>query len=666
MTCFFYMKNSSLLMAGVVTLAASSNAQSIGSAEQQPRDLSDPVVISASRVPQPRSAGSVVVDVITRQQIEQSGASNVVEFLDSVSGLSVNRLYGRLGIDSSVDIGYMGEAGSQNVLILVDGQRVNSLDSSGVRFAQIPMGSIERIEIRKAGGGSLFGERAQGGVINIITRADAAKEVNLNLGSFGYRKAEGYLGFKTDELSGGLALMSAHSDGYRQHSDVRQESVQLRVSHTSDIGKLSVIARGFEETANLPGSLTADEYAVDPKKASSSYAPHTHRTGNSFGIRYDRPIGDEDLLSVDVLQQTSKDESYGTYYYTYSGVQYGDYSASTINNNRISVNPEYRKRLGVWQIVFGGEFSSADANTDLGKQVHRSSESAYIQAMRPLGDAVTVDGGVRTQRVHSDFQQSSTSEKTSSSDQKNGLSAGLKAQLSPDIFLRAGALTGFRFPNADELYLFNRYTFAMLEINPNLRPMSTREYFLQAEKKYTTGKLEAHYRHINAQDEIAYQAICGSVGGTLASCNANLYDTTRSILSLSSEWNVMPSLMVKASADFVDATIASGINAGNRLPMTPKEVFRITVEKRLQDYSVMASSHYRGNMVQASDQNGSNPLIPARNLIDVGLRTQWNKNISMSAWIRNLTNKTYYDYANSNGFYPADARAFYVNLKVSL
>lgn len=645
-------------MASVITLAVSSHAQSTDASALQPHGLTDPIVISASRVPQPRSAGSVMVDVISRQQIEQSGASNVVEFLDSVPGLSVNRLYGRLGIDASVDVGYMGEAGSQNVLILVDGQRVNSLDSSGVRFAQVPMSSIERIEIRKAGGGALYGERAQGGVINIITRADATKEVNLALGSFGYRKADGYLGFKTDDFSGGLSLMSAHSDGHRQHSDSRQESAQFRLSHTSALGKVSVIARGFEETANLPGSLTRDEYAVDPKKASSSYAPHTHRTGNSLGIKYDRAIGADDLLTVDVLQQTSKDESYGTYY--------SSYSASTITNKRISVNPEYRMKLGVAQFVFGGEFSSADANTDSGKQVHRSSESAYVQAMRPMGYGITLDGGARTQRVHSDFQKSTTQAQTGSSDQKNAFSAGLKAQLSEATSVRVGALSGFRFANADELYLFDRSTFAMLEINPNLRPMSTREYFLHAEQKYTSGKVEAHYRNIKAQDEIGYQAICGSVGATLASCNANLYDTTRSIFSLASEWSVTPSLSVKASVDFINAKIATGSHAGNRLPMTPKEVVRITAEHRFQDLTVMASSHYRGNVIQASDQSFSNPLIPSRNLIDLGAKTQLSKTISMSAWIRNLTNKNYYDYASGNGIYPADVRGFYLNIKASL
>lgn len=660
------MKKSLLLTAGLATLAAASHAQSVNASATPKTEFADPVVISASRIPQLRSAGSVVVDVVTRQQIEQSGASNVVEFLDSIPGMSVNRLYGRLGIDASVDVGYMGESGSQNVLILVDGQRVNGLDSSGTRFAQIPMSSIERIEIRKASGGALYGDRAQGGVINIITRADDSKEVNLSIGSFGYRKADGYLGFKTDEISGGVSLMSAHSDGYRMHSDARQESAQFRIAHSSDLGRLTLTARGFEETANLPGALMPEEYAQDPKKISSSYAPRTHRTGNSWGFKYDLALGEGDLLTVDFLRQTSKDESAGTYYYTFNGTQYGDYSSSAITNNRASVNPEYRTKLGPGQLVIGGEFSHAQANTDGGKQVSRDSESAYLQTMQPIGSALTLDGGLRTQRVRSDFQKSAAASQTSADDRKSGFSIGLKAQLSDNAFVRAGALTGYRFANADELYLFNRNTYAMLEINPNLRPMTTQEYFLQTERQYGSGKVEAHYRHINTADEIAYLRNCGSVGATAASCNANLYDTSRSILSLSTEWYLTQSFLVKATADFIDATISTGSYAGHRLPLTPKEVLRLTAEKRHQDFTVMASANYRGNLVQASDQAGLNPLIPARTVLDLGVRKQLSKTLSMSGWIRNLTNKTYYDYASGNGLYPADARAIYFNLKASL
>jgi iron complex outermembrane receptor protein len=183
------------------------------SVQSEVNNVLTPVVVTATRFEQPLSEVSVVVDIIGRKQIEQSGASNIVEFLDTVSGLSVNRLYGRAGIDASVDIGSLGTSGAQNVLVLIDGQRVNSSDSSGVRFAQVPMSSIERIEIRKANVGVLYGDRAQGGVINIITRTGQGKDVHLSTGSFGYKKADGLTPRQVD-----------HLPGYGNHCDRRCDS----------------------------------------------------------------------------------------------------------------------------------------------------------------------------------------------------------------------------------------------------------------------------------------------------------------------------------------------------------------------------------------------------------------------------------------------------------
>jgi outer membrane receptor protein involved in Fe transport len=215
------------------------------------------------------------------------------------------------------------------------------------------------------------------------------------------------------------------------------------------------------------------------------------------------------------------------------------------------------------------------------------------------------------------------------------------------------------------LYSFGRNSpYPLLEINPNIKPMSTKEYFIQYEQRYQSGKLAVHYRHIDASDEIAYQYSCGSVGGVLASCNSNLYDTKRSVLSVNADTKITPSALLRGSVDFVDATISSGSNAGNKIPLTPTQVIRGTYEQKIQNYVMTASAHYRTGMIQASDQSASYAQIPSRTVVDFGVRTQFSQKVSGSFWIRNAFNKSYYDYANSDGIYPADGRAVFANLKV--
>ena len=155
------------------------------------------------------------------------------------------------------------------------------------------------------------------------------------------------------------------------------------------------------------------------------------------------------------------------------------------------------------------------------------------------------------------------------------------------------------------------------------------------------------------------------VGGVAASCNSNLYDTQRSILSLSTDWKLTTSATVKAGLDFVDATITTGSNAGHRIPLTPKQVVRLSYEQKIQGYTIMSSANRRSGMMQASDQSASNPEIPSRTVVDLGVRAQLSQAISGSVWVRNFFNKSYYDYATYNGLYPADGRGVFANLKVT-
>ena len=80
---------------------------------------------------------------------------------------------------------------------------------------------------------------------------------------------------------------------------------------------------------------------------------------------------------------------------------------------------------------------------------------------------------------------------------------------------------------------------------------------------------------------------------------------------------------------------------------------------------MMTSVNRRSGMVQASDQSASNPEIPARTFVDLGVRRQFSQSMSGSLWVRNLFNKSYYDYATYNGIYPADGRGVFANLKVT-
>jgi outer membrane cobalamin receptor len=615
------------------------------------RDLNasgEEVVISAKRIEQERRKTSVVVDVIDREQIEASGAGNLAEFLESVPGLSLSRLYGRMGVDANIDVGYLGEAAAQNVLFLIDGQRQNALDASNLRLSRLPISSIERIEIRKANAGALYGDRAQGGVIHVITRTDQSKQLSVGAGSYGSRHVDTYLGFGGDDLKASLAYRAAESEGYRASSRADQDSAQFRVVGQGDWGRIQVFARGFKEKAQLPSYLTPQEFALTPRKA-GAYPVTSERQGEAYGLRYDRNLAPGLRWSVDINEQSTWDKTY-----------------ESIHNRRTLINPEVLAQIGAWQWLAGGELSQAQARTEAGKMVEQQNRALYVQASRPILFDLDLELGARSQRSANQFQVEPGAAATASAYQQSALSAAINMRVAKNLSLRAGALTGFRLANADEVYFFDRETYALLRINEAVKPMTTRELFAQAEAVYVNQRYTLHYRHIKAGQEIGYQYDCGVIDGVKASCNTNLYDTERHVLSAQLLWPLNKSLRLRVSVDLVDAQIESEANTGRRVPLTPKQAARLGLEWRLQSMVLLAHAYYRGAMVQAADQSNSNPLIPGRQTIDLGLSTSLGQRLQLAAWIRNLTDQSYYDYATYNGIYPADRRSFYMNLKWSM
>lgn len=131
----------------------------------QVRDLGEVSVTAESWSPAALAPGGSVV-VVTAEQIEASGAKNAAEALASVPGFH-SLDYGNPG---SVRAPSLRGASSGQVLVILDGARLNDARQGNVDLGQIPAESIERIEVLKGGASSLYGADAVGGVIVITTK----------------------------------------------------------------------------------------------------------------------------------------------------------------------------------------------------------------------------------------------------------------------------------------------------------------------------------------------------------------------------------------------------------------------------------------------------------------------------------------------------------------
>lgn len=127
-------------------------------------------VISASKREQPLADTAAAVYVITQEQIRRSGVTSVPEALRLAPGVEVARLSASSWAISIRGFNYRY---ADKLLVLIDGRTVYSPIFSGVFWEvhDLLLEDIDRIEVIRGPGGTLWGANAMNGVINIITKA---------------------------------------------------------------------------------------------------------------------------------------------------------------------------------------------------------------------------------------------------------------------------------------------------------------------------------------------------------------------------------------------------------------------------------------------------------------------------------------------------------------
>jgi iron complex outermembrane receptor protein len=144
------------------------------------QQLGDIEVTTASKEPEQVWQTPAAIYVLTQEDIRRSGATTIPEVLRLVPGVEVAR------IDSdhwSIGVRGFGSGFSKSVLVLIDGRSVYTPLFGGVYWdvQDTVLEDIERIEVIRGSGGTIWGANAVNGVINIITKN--AKDTHGTLAS---------------------------------------------------------------------------------------------------------------------------------------------------------------------------------------------------------------------------------------------------------------------------------------------------------------------------------------------------------------------------------------------------------------------------------------------------------------------------------------------------
>lgn len=178
---------------------------------------------------------SANISIVTSQEIKDSGAKDLVDVLKNVPEVRVTRYAGTIKFDIR---GLNSMYSDRNSLVTLDGVPV-----SPSQISNLPLAMIERVEVIPGGGNILYGDKAIGGVVNVLTKNVENKDFYGNIfgdyGSYDTRKYGFLYGTKiTERLLTEVAFVEDSNNGWRKHEDFRNHSLNLKVKYFLEDGEI--------------------------------------------------------------------------------------------------------------------------------------------------------------------------------------------------------------------------------------------------------------------------------------------------------------------------------------------------------------------------------------------------------------------------------------------
>ncbi len=178
------------LLTGIALFSAATPGMAEDLTDLSLEELLDVEVTSVGKKAQALGDAAAAVYVISNDDIRRSGATSVPEALRMVPGLTVKRLDANKWAISAR--GFSGRFANK-LLVLIDGRSVYTPSFSGVYWEseEVMLADIDRIEVIRGPGATLWGANAVNGVINIITKSAAATQGGLLVAAGGSEEQGG-------------------------------------------------------------------------------------------------------------------------------------------------------------------------------------------------------------------------------------------------------------------------------------------------------------------------------------------------------------------------------------------------------------------------------------------------------------------------------------------
>ena len=617
----------------------------------------NPVKVSSNYFNDLDTHATFASEIYTEEDIKNSNSKNLYDFLNQNTSIAIAPSSGNR-FTQKIDVrGYGLTDGYQNVVITLNGRRLNNIDTAIQDLSVININNIEKIEITKGSGSVVYGDSAMAGAIHIYTKKSVGTVATVSTGNYGIQTAFISAGHSQDNLDLSILIDTQKQGGFGvedpQGNKDKGEQTNKKLGIVFYPNKSTEVLFDLTQSnldTRYPNFLTLAQFNENPGKNSSGRV-YTHQKTN-YDI-YNLKIKSQINSSLGVSLNTSREvkDSTNSYYLWSDIVTYDtptkndyDYRTADLSYNFKSGNIKVDSGL----TTFNGERKGSGDTTT------KDNIGVFGQGTYELNN-YTYSIGARKESVNYAYNPNSG---TALSDGHNlrAYDLGLNKKLNEKTTIFSNYNVAFQAPLIDRFFDWNG-TF-----NGFMNPSKSKTVNIGLNYLTNKSKTKVTLFRSNVTDEMYYYS-----GGFK---NTNIDKSHKQGIELQNKYQFNPKLLTNDNYAYTKAIIdeeneASGTYNGKDLPMVSKHNITLSANYNIDDKSKISLTHkYRSKAF--SEEDFANDKLQKQKEFkstDIGYFYKHNKDLDFTVDIENLFKNSYGTWLRDDIIYPS---SFTRNIKAGL
>ena len=611
-------------------------------------------------------------EVYTQDDIKNSNATNIYNFLSQNTSLSLAPSSGNRFSKKISARGYGLTIGSHNLVVTLNGRRLNNIDTSGPEIAGVNINDIERVEITKGSGSVIYGDSAMAGAIHFYTKKNIQTKISTTSGNYGVSQTSASVGINDEKIDLNISLDNSKHDGFHKAATggVKDKGKQTKSSiggtYTTDGGtEISLDLYRTNSDIRYPNYLSDAQFEADPT-GSGSGSRYTYRDAESsttnFKVKRNWGENFEFTTNRSAIDKESRN------FYSYSGATVDNYKYDYKSNDYLLTYTNGDIKIDSGVNIFDGKRTVESTSVSSRNTTSKENLGVFSQLQYFRNDSVfTV--GARSEKVDYNYSPESGTALSGEYD-LNAFDIGINTSLSPNTTIFTNYNHAFQAPLIDRFFISATWPATGQVFNGFVRPSKSRTFNIGLNHLTDNSKTKLTLYRSNIKDEMFLcksnaASDCGLYGD-----NLNLDKSHKQGLELQNKYVFSPKWSTGLNYAYTIAKIDSddkgaGALNGKTNPMTSKHNISASVIYSLSNKTNMTlTQKYRSEAFAEEDYaNIFTKKQPEYNSTNFNFSYNPNDDLSFSFDVENLFENSYGTRLRDDVIYPGNSTR---NIKAGL